>query len=993
MAELSIKINLDNDFVDTFNWLIATFGQELAELNGFGEKQLNYTGFIDNFVDKSTVADVSIDGNANVGSKDIVTLENEMSKPHSKLLAFNKIYYEIKKKYNKSQADFWLYNEWVGVYYMHDAYSASQKSYCWAADLTPIAEKGLFFVNNFNAEAPKHLTTFTDFCVEFVSYQSNRSSGAVGLPNFLVWSYYFWKHDVANGYYLVSPEYYRDQEFQRVIYKLNQPYVRSGIQSAFTNFNVFDHPYAEALFGSMEYPDGSLFIDDVDGFIEYQKAFMEVVSKIRSDNMMTFPVLSYSLLYQNGDFVDEEFARWCSDHNMLWADSNFYVSDTVDSLSSCCFSGDQEILWRSSGKGVQRCTFEEFADLSYGDNKRNFTVFHNGSWVKGKLVRLPAAGHQMYKIVTANNKEVVVTENHLFPTLFGDKRADDISTDDYIMFSTGILNPVGHNEDTYERGVLIGMYLGDGSFDSNVVQLSINEEKYKSGFEFITKAVESIDPDAKITLGTPQHNCWPLRISSKKVKTYIRDYVSGNYAYEKRLKCNSIDSTVDFRTGVLDGYYLTDGGNSNRIYTTSKGLADDIEMLCTTLGKATTITVSDRTDEPVIVRGERYKRNYPLYCIRFYGNTNKRDFVDVYKIRNNSIYFKVKSIESVDYSDDYVYCFEMKNQDEPYFTLPNGMITHNCRLRNDIKDLGYFNSIGGTALEVGSVKVSTVNLARIAYNSDVSDDPDVFTKNVYFFVKKNLIALDAQRHIIQRNIEKGLLPNYDFGLVNIDNQYSTVGIIGIYEAIQHFGGITHDEFGYTYYTEEGLQLAESVFKSIHQAIDDFKKDNDIQYKINVEQIPGERAAAVLMQKDQIFFPDETYKLPLYGNQFMPLGVKATIQERIRVANRLDKACNGGSILHVNLESPMTDPEEAWKLLNTIAAGGVTYFAFCTRISACENNHGFYGDVCPICGNPKVTTYQRVVGFLTPVKTYSKERTEEFKLRQWATGSEVGSVCE
>lgn len=959
MADFDIKIKLDDDFVDYFNFLVKTYGEKLAELNGFGEKQLNYTDFIDNFVDKSTVADASIDGNANVGSKDIVTLENEMSKPHSKLLAFNKIFYEIKKARGVEEAKNWLHSEWVGYYYMHDAYSSSQKPYClsgetefitsqgvmklkdacgqkvrvlnvnqgwengivksfgeselyklvlnyggsnktvfctgnhkwfvydkymrsknlildtaelrsgdriplnasndfhqvnlnsigvahgffigdgykeghranfcgdktalipyfspavvsgneieytiygmpnffnelpdltesksylygwlagffaadgsmsrngncvltscnfeyinfarnvcailgmpvydirkqervsnlteeagtifyltlskdcltekffirpthkdnfiawkkshnnsdkkywrvvsvektsrvetvycvetectgsftltggvlthncWAADLTPIAEKGLFFVNNFNAEAPKHLTTFTDFSVEFVSYQSNRSSGAVGLPNFLVWSYYFWKHDVANGYYLVSPEYYRDQEFQRVIYKLNQPYVRSGIQSAFTNFNVFDHPYAEALFGGMEYPDGSLFIDDVDGFIEYQKAFMEVVSKIRSENMMTFPVLSYSLLYKDGDFVDEDFARWCSDHNMLWADSNFYVSDTVDSLSSC------------------------------------------------------------------------------------------------------------------------------------------------------------------------------------------------------------------------------------------------------------------------------------------------------------------------------------------------------CRLRNDIKGLGYFNSIGGSALEVGSVKVSTVNLARIAYGSSL----DEFEKAIHDFVYGDLIALDAQRHIIQRNIEKGLLPNYDFGLVNIDNQYSTVGIIGIYEAVQHFGGITHDEFGYTYYTEEGLQLAEKIFKTVHEAIEDFKKANNIKYKINVEQIPGERAAAVLMQKDQIFFPDEAYELPLYGNQFMPLGVKATIQERVRVANRLDKACNGGSILHVNLESPMTDSDEAWKLLNTIAEGGVTYFAFCTRISACDNNHGFYGDVCPICGKPKTTTYQRVVGFLTPVKTYSKERTAEFKMRQWASGSEVENVCE
>ena len=38
--------------------------------------------------------------------------------------------------------------------------------------------------------------------------------------------------------------------------------------------------------------------------------------------------------------------------------------------------------------------------------------------------------------------------------------------------------------------------------------------------------------------------------------------------------------------------------------------------------------------------------------------------------------------------------------------------------------------------------------------------------------------------------------------------------------------------------------------------------------------------------------------------------------------------------------------------------------------------------CPVCGNEKVTTYQRVVGFLTPEKTYSKERKAEFKMRDW-----------
>lgn len=145
---------------------------------------------------------------------------------------------------------------------------------------------------------------------------------------------------------------------------------------------------------------------------------------------------------------------------------------------------------------------------------------------------------------------------------------------------------------------------------------------------------------------------------------------------------------------------------------------------------------------------------------------------------------------------------------------------------------------------------------------------------------------------------------------------------------------------------------------------------------------GERCAAVLMEKDKLFYPNEKYELPLYGNQWIPLGVKTTLKEKVTLSAALDKACNGGSIAHINLDTPFTDLDTAWKMLNYVADAGVVYFAFCTRISACESNHGFYGDVCPICGKPKVTTYQRVVGFLTPEKTYSKERKEEFKMRDW-----------
>ena len=107
-------------------------------------------------------------------------------------------------------------------------------------------------------------------------------------------------------------------------------------QSAFTNISIFDHEYFEALFGDKQFPDGSYMIDYEDEFIEYQKSFMRKISEIREKNMMTFPVLTCSLLRVDGKFVDEEFARFCILHNMRWNDFNFYISEDVTSLSNCC---------------------------------------------------------------------------------------------------------------------------------------------------------------------------------------------------------------------------------------------------------------------------------------------------------------------------------------------------------------------------------------------------------------------------------------------------------------------------------------------------------------------------------------------------------------------------------------------------------------------------------------------------------------------------------
>lgn len=631
---MNIELKFNKDFERALNSLKDKYGEDFEILNGIHDSQLNFSDFIEAFVDKNVV-DVTIDSNANASNKDIASFRSEKGKSIDKMIAANKIFYEIKKKYGLKTAKEWLETEYTGGFYLHDFPSTTYVPYCYAYDLSRLAREGLFFLNNYNSQPPKHLTTFVDDVIEFISFMCNRSSGAVGIPNILVWTYYFWKKDCENGYVIKNPDYYIRQSFQKLIYRLNQPFMRVD-QSAFVNVSIFDREYYEALFGGLEFPDGTFAIDYVDEFMEHQKTFMEVVSEIRQENMFTFPVLTYSLLYKDGKFVDEEFARWCSDHNCKWNDSNFFVSGDVTTLSNCC---------------------------------------------------------------------------------------------------------------------------------------------------------------------------------------------------------------------------------------------------------------------------------------RLLSDTSKLE--------------------------------------------------------------GFINSIGGTALSIGSVKVNTINLVHIFYEIEEEHNEK---KYLNILKKRTTLCckvLDRVRHIIQRNKEKGLLPNYCDGGVEMSKQYCTIGILGLYEVMDKFGYITTDEFGNKFYTDEGIEFSEKIFNVLNDIKDNFTNE----YSFNIESVPAERAAVNLCAKDNVMYgKNDDF---IYSNQWIPLTEKCTINEKIRTSAILDNKCSGGAIAHINIDSNFPNSDMAWDMLNHIASQGVIYFCYNTKINVCKNHHGFVGtDICPECGEEKTDTYQRVVGFLTPSKSYSKDRFKEFSARQW-----------
>lgn len=641
---MEIQLNLNPDFERTLESLRTKYSSDFEYINGVHPSQLDYSEFLNNFVKNDTLADTTVDPNANANHKDVRSFITEKGKASDKLFGLSKIFSQIKKQWGIRTAREWLEQEYSKGFYLNDSSSASLFPYCWANDLTRLATEGLFFLPGYNNQAPKHLTTYFDDVIEFTSFLSNRQSGAVGLPNVIIWAYYFWKKDCENGYYLKDPDTYLRQNFQKFIYRLNQPFMRID-QCAFTNVSIFDRCYLESLFGGLEFPDGTFAIDDIEDIIQCQKTFMEVVSETRTENMFTFPVLTFSLYYVDGEFKDEEFARWCSDHNTKWSDSNFFVSDNIGVLSNCC---------------------------------------------------------------------------------------------------------------------------------------------------------------------------------------------------------------------------------------------------------------------------------------RLLSETQKLD--------------------------------------------------------------AFINSIGGTALSVGSCRVSTINLVRIAYEAlnygmDNSINIDR-AKKKYIKILRDRVELDCKalysmRHILKRNIEKGLLPNYQDGAVELSKQFCTIGGIGIYEVMDLFGLIETDLFGYKSYSDEAIEFTTEILDNINDVKDNF----DCDFTFNLEMIPAENAAGVICSADNLIYEQDKYYI--YSNQWIPLKEKCTIQEKCKLGSLFDKKCGGGCIAHINIEGRFPNKDMAWEMLNYVAKQGVIYFAFNTKISTCKNQHAFIGtSTCPRCGEPVQDVFTRVVGFYTKTSAYQRVRKREFNERKW-----------
>ena len=819
-----------------------------------------------------------LDSNANVTVKNLTSMSCELNKDINIQVNRKILYNKISKLFDEDTADEYIRQLEEHEIYAHD--ETSLMPYCVAISMYPFLTSGMKSLGG-ESQAPKHLHSFCGSFVNLIYSIACQFAGAVATVEFLTYFDYFARKDYGDNYLKTNKKEVTDL-LQQVVYCLNQPAGARNYQSTFWNISLFDKNYFDSLFGNFYFPDFTQ--PSWKSVQKLQNFFMQWFNEERTRALLTFPVVTAAMLVNEEKPVDEQFAR---DRAKDLSEGNsffVYESNSVDSLSSCCFSKDTLVMWKFGGT-IRLTTFDTMFEAAGEDG--TIQIYHEGKWKNAKPIRLDSEGHRMFSVMFNNGKSVIMTDNHLTPTKNGDKRTDELTTKDYVFFSQKILKAdpekdagMGYQDGKRKGAEICELFIAGGMTEANVDEIMTQSET--------------------------------------------------------------------FRRGVIDGYfeYMRNLENTEDVVNRPYSLIETIMAISATLG----ITTDD---------GE---------CVR------------------------VKSITEIPY-EGFVYCVECEDKTDPYFTLPNGLVTHNCRLRNELADNDFSYSLGAGGVKSGSINVITINFNRLIQNtaksfmSEKEIDKETMLKDhktelfdrirgeVKTQVEKIQKYQTAYRSIMESYKAHKMLPVYDAGFIDLDKQFLTTGINGLVEGCEYLGFEISDNKDYK-------DFVSSVLKVIY---DTDKAGKAIYgYRFNTEYVPAENLGVKNAKWDKeagLEVPRDCYNSYFYKVEDCTLN---EIDKFRLHGGDMIRYLDGGSALHLNLRE-YPDAEQYYQMMCIAAREGCNYWTTNIMTTVCEScghidKHTL--EECPICGSKSISYATRIIGYLKKIPNFGKARQLEAAKRYY-----------
>lgn len=327
----------------------------------------------------------------------------------------------------------------------------------------------------------------------------------------------------------------------------------------------------------------------------------------------------------------------------------------------------------------------------------------------------------------------------------------------------------------------------------------------------------------------------------------------------------------------------------------------------------------------------------------------------------------------------------------PYFAnyvnsdlSPDDAVSMCCRLRLDTKELrkrggGLFGSNPLT----GSIGVFTINLPRIGYLATSEKD---FKTRLRHLVEVGKVSLEIKRKVIEHQSDKGLYPYSTRYLRHVKertgefwhNHFSTIGVVGMNEALLNF-------MGKSIATPEGRAFAEDILEYLRDMLREIQDETGHVY--NLEATPAEGTAYRLAKIDKGRYPDIIAAgngTPYYTNSTqLPVGYTEDIFEVLQLQDKLQSMYTGGTVLHAYIGESIEDPEAVKRFIQRVFSQyNLPYLSITPTFSVC-NSHGYLrGEQfkCPTCGS-ETEVWSRVTGYLRPVANYNDGKRQEYKDRR------------
>lgn len=886
--------------------------------------------------------------------------------PYSVMSLNNKIAEAVHKQYWLTE----IYDEEIRTLYKNRTYHIHNlghlTTYCVGWNLEDVLLRGFKGQAGRQSSKPaKHFRTALGHIYNFMYTLQGESAGAQALSNFDSYLAPFIRYDGLSQKEV-------DQCIQEFMFNMNVP-TRVGGQQPFTNITM------DQLIPKFMQDDfvivGGDYKDDVYGdFNDEMKMLNDAWWKQRilgdaDGRPQPFPIETLNVT-KDFNWDDELLFKAVATRGSPYF-SNFINTDMnpEDVRSMCPLKGTEKVLVRTK-YGLR---LSEIRHIYY-DIDEPIEVYSNGKWVKGLFNKYN--NQDMIKITLDNNHTISVTKTHLNIIKRNKKSpiieivGSELQTGDYLPYS---LNKYEGDGGIYETGYLVGCFAGDGSYDGkNTVVFSLNEKEKETTMK---KIIEISNKLFGATYSISTYNdteLLSLKIHSNSLVGLCKDFVS-NKKTEKYYNAKLYGMSLEFRKGVFDGHYDTDGGNRNRIYTSSVRMVECLNMLAATLGTTTSIQIDDRSD--------RYSTN-PNYSVLFY-KLNRNNYSDIWFKEDGYLWMKIKSIEP-DYGN-VGYCLEIID-DDPIFTVGStGIITHNCRLRIDNTVLnkrggGFF----GSSPLTGSIGVVTMNLPNIAY---LVPDEDAFYERLEYAMDVAKRSLELKRAAIERfTTEVGLYPYSKVYLESVykrfgeywKNHFSTIGLVGMNEASMN---LLSEDIS----TDSGLRFAENTLNFMRKKLVEIQEETDNMY--NLEATPAEGTSYRLAMLDRKEYPQiytaGTKYAPYYTNSSqLPVGIEKPLGFYLKHQSKLQPKYTGGTVFHIWNGEALSHWEGISKLVKNVAhKTQLSYYTYSPITSICPVHGKIQGEyhVCPNCGS-ECEVWTRVTGYFSPVKQWNPGKVQEFKER-------------